>query len=204
MTDRADAARDLLERMVTEQPTRLPAKMRGAGYRAQDAEDLAQEALVRAVRSIAGVRGPVSEELLCSWVDRIAVNTMRSSRRSSSRRPAPVALDELHSDPPGDSDVAEQVASDEALRWLLIRLPRAQRDAFVGLALEGRSTKEVAQELGVREDTVRWRFRRARTRLAQLVEELDGSVASHPGACRCDVDRRVPPRSIPAPPVTFP
>jgi DNA-directed RNA polymerase specialized sigma24 family protein len=80
-----DERRALLERMVAEQPGRLARKMRAAGHEGLDAEDLAQETLVRAIRSLEGLRGPADEALLRGWVDRIAVNLSRKQPAEPSR-----------------------------------------------------------------------------------------------------------------------
>lgn len=163
----------LLEQMVTEQPGRLSRKMRAAGYDAVDADDLAQETLTRALRSIAQVRGPADEALLCGWVDRIATNLIRNHRRDAARRPTSAPLEPTDdADPADDRFDVDQVACRASLESLLSVLPDDQRHVFVACVLEERTTAEVATDLGVSADLVRWRLRRARERLRAQVEQI--------------------------------
>lgn len=159
--------RELLTRMVAEQPGRLARKMRAAGHHGADAEDLAQETLLRALRSLEGVRGPADEALMCGWVDRIATNLARSAHRTQARHPQ----DPLESAPePVDPDDADLIACRRSLEPLLSGLPESQRVVFVARVLEERSTAEVATELGIPADLVRWRLRTARTRLRDQLD----------------------------------
>ncbi len=192
-TDRPDAGipcrnpahREVLERMVTEQPERLVRKMRRAADASADAEDLAQEVLVRAVRSLAGLRGPADEALVCGWVDTIADNLVRNHHRARSRRPRVDAVDatdvaELgdaparpgHGDHADHADHADRIAADDALAALVARLPAGQREVFVARVVDERSTAEVARDLGIGEDLVRWRLLRARERLRLELDRL--------------------------------
>ena len=83
----AERRRELLEQMITQQPGRLARKMRAAGHTTAEAEDLAQETMVRALRALKDVRGPAEEALMCGWVDRIAANLLLNVRRSLARHP---------------------------------------------------------------------------------------------------------------------
>lgn len=169
-----DERRVLLERMLTEQPGRLARKMRAAGHEGDEAEDLAQETLVRALKAVEGLRGPAEEALVCGWVDRIATNLSRNVRRDRARRPSAGSLPE--GDTPPDlvqEDDADLIACRRSLEALLSGLPDEQRAVFVARVLEERSTTEVAAELGVSADLVRWRLRTARRRLRDRVESLD-------------------------------
>lgn len=165
--------RMLLERMITEQPGRLARKMRAAGHTGPDADDLAQETLVRALRSLEGVQGPASEALMCGWVDRIATNLSANTRRGLARRPHEDPLPETV-DAAGpalvDQDDADLIACRSSLEVLLAGLPDEQRAVFVARVLEERTTAQVAVDLQISEDLVRWRLRTARKRLRDQVD----------------------------------
>ena len=173
----ADERRALLARMVSEQPGRLARKMRAAGHPGADADDLAQETLTRALRSLADVRGPADEALLCGWVDRIATNLSSNTRRSLARHPHENPLPEAE-DPPGPGltvqDDADLIACRSTLEVLLAGLPDEQRVVFVARVLEERTSAQVAADLGIPEDSVRWRLRTARRRLREQID-----VAAH-------------------------
>lgn len=164
--------RVLLERMITEQPGRLARKMRAAGH-TSDAEDLAQETIVRALRSLDGVQGPASEALMCGWVDRIATNVSANVRRGLARRPHEDPLPESPDVPAPslvDPDDADLIACRNSLEVLLSGLPDQQRAVFVARVLEERTTAQVATDLNIPEDLVRWRLRTARKRLRAQVD----------------------------------
>lgn len=169
----AEDRRQLLERMVTEQPNRLPRKMRGAGYPSSEADDLAQETLLRAVRSLEGVRGPADESLMCGWDDRIATNLVHNHRRNASRRPAtdPIEATETRRSV-GDADLADGITCRATLQSLVAVLPAEQRAVFIARILQEHSTKQVALDLGIPEDLVRWRLRRARERLRTQIDTV--------------------------------
>lgn len=162
----------LLERMVAEQPHRLARKMRAAGHPSDDADDLAQETLLRALRSLDGLRGPTDEALMCGWVDRIAVNLSLNASRSLARAPRTTPLPDAHIDEALDPDEADLFACRRSLDPLLSILPPEQRTVFVALVLEERSTAEVAAELGIPTDLVRWRLRTARRKLRDHIDSL--------------------------------
>jgi RNA polymerase sigma-70 factor (ECF subfamily) len=165
--------RELLERMVIAQPGRLARKMRAAGHEGAEAEDLAQEALVRALTAIEGLRGPAEEALICGWVDRIATNLSRNVRRDLARRPrtGPWQDEDATSGPVSEDD-ADLIACRRSLEALLSGLPDEQRVVFIARVLEERTTVEVAAELGVSDDLVRWRLRTARRRLRDSLDAL--------------------------------
>lgn len=164
----AERRRELLEQMITQQPERLARKMRAAGHSTAEAEDLAQETLVRALRALEDVRGPAEEALMCGWVDRIAANLLLNVRRSLARGPRADSLpddEEALASELSAQDDADLVMCRTSLAVLLEGLPDEQRVVFVARVLEERTTAHVADELGISEDLVRWRLRTARSRL---------------------------------------
>ncbi|MBX6366875.1 MAG: RNA polymerase sigma factor [Rhodospirillales bacterium] len=162
-----------------------------------DAEEALQEAYIRAFSGIAGFKGEAS---LATWLTRIAINEalMRLRRR---RESAPIeeglALPDSRPSP-------EQNAARRELRALVERaldsLPATFRAVFVLRAVEQMSVEETAAALGVREETVKTRFFRARRLLREyLGEELAAALGdTFPFAGeRCDrlvaaVLRRLP------------
>lgn len=165
----AERRRELLEQMITQQPQRLARKMRAAGHTTADAEDLAQETLVRALRALEHVRGHAEEALMCGWVDRIASNLLLNVRRSLARGPRAVSLPDneelLVSEASTQDGDADLVMCRASLQVLLDGLPDEQRAVFVARVLEERTTAQVAEDLDISHDLVRWRLRTARSRL---------------------------------------
>ena len=130
-----------------------------------EAQDVAQEAMVRAWRFAASFdprRGSVM-----AWLLGITRNVALDSVRGRGRRPATVA------DVPASwvvdlTDIGEVVdRRDDAARVIdLVRdLPPAQRDALVSVTLLGLSTREVSERDAIPHGTVKTRVRLALRKL---------------------------------------
>lgn len=144
----------------------------------QDAEDVVQEALLRAFRFYAGFRGGDAKV----WLLAIVRNTFYTLR---SRTPGAGRLDEFdetlhggHGDERDDPQAALLRAADvAALRAALTRLPPEFREVLVLRELEECSYKEIAAVTQLKPGTVMSRLARARERLAR---ELDAEAGGEP------------------------
>jgi RNA polymerase sigma-70 factor (ECF subfamily) len=138
------------------------------------AEDMAQEAFVRAFRALGQWR---REAAFSTWLFALATNVYRAELR---RRRAPlVSLDDV-ADPAGSLDVAaEHEASDRraAVRRALHALPARYRDALVLFYFHEMDVERAAASLGVPEGTVKARLSRGREllrrKLAATLDERD-------------------------------
>ena len=143
-----------------------------------EAADATQEVFVRVMRSVLGFRG---ESSFGTWLHRVTVNVCLTALRRRSRARAtgmvaggtPFAMPgdetELVSASGSPSELAETadlVARSEAA---LASLPEDARAVVVLRDLEGLSTREVAELLGVSETVVKVRLHRAHARLRALV-----------------------------------
>jgi len=134
----------------------------------EDAEDLAQEAFVRAHRGLALYRG---ESSFSTWIYRIAVHLARDRFRRAGRRPGVELLvaDELS----GAGGPAEDLDGRELRRVIVDaigRLPERLRTALVLRALEGLDYEDVAAATGVTPDTARTHVMQARRALARWLK----------------------------------
>ena len=167
--------RDVLERMLTEQPRRLVNRMMPAVHDRDLAEDLSQETLTRALQSLATLRGPAEEALVCGWLEVIAANVVRSHGRSASRAPRTVAWEQVP-DPVDEHACSrpDRMVTDaetrRALAGLISDLPEGLADVFVRRVIDEQPTATVATAMGISEDLVRWRLRRARTLLRERID----------------------------------
>lgn len=148
---------------------------------AADAEDLSQDALIRALKALPGFRG---ESGLKTWAYRITVNTWKNRVRSEKRRGfwKTVSLglfsgeeaDEEAPFPAPDAplDRGLEAAEQEALvQGALMELDEDSRSIIVLREVQGQSYQELAQALGVPEGTVKSRLSRAREALkARLLQ----------------------------------
>src|SRR4051794_14032750 len=135
-----------------------------------EAEDVMQDAYVRAYEHLKDFAGRAR---FSTWLTRIAVHEALARSRRSKRFES---LDQHTEEPsmstnPGASP--EQQASDVEMRALLERavdaLPDEFRAVFVLRAVEGLSGAEVAECLGIAEETVKTRLFRARARLQEML-----------------------------------
>jgi RNA polymerase sigma factor (sigma-70 family) len=137
--------------------------LRMMGHR-HDAEDVAQESLVRALRGIAGFDG---SRPLRPWLLGIAANRCRTALGRRSRRPA---ASEAVGDPvdhrPGRDD-PDDLAGE--LERALARLRPEYRLVFLLYHEQTLSYDEIAQAIGRPVGTVKTWLHRAR---AELAEEL--------------------------------
>ena len=136
----------------------------GAGARA---EDLTQEAFVRAWQALPGYR---FESRFSTWLHRLAVNTALMELRSRRSRPQEDE-DEAVFDTLGDADSA---GHGTALRTDLERavstLPPRARAVLVLHDVEGWKHEEIANELGMAVGSSKAQLHRARGLLRQRLE----------------------------------
>lgn len=127
-----------------------------------DAEDLAQEAFIRAYQRLSSFRG---ESSFSSWLYRVAMNACLNWRKSVERR------NQLHEqwatrdEPGGDSAAQDDLMA--GLQQALLRLKPKHRAAIVLTVCEGMNHAEAARALGCSETTVSWRVHVARKQLKQ-------------------------------------
>lgn len=139
-----------------------------------DAEEVSQDALIRAYRALAGYEPQrIAELRLRPWLASIAVNLARNKRRRIVDRRPPASLGHLTdsgfdprdhgtADPPA---VATARESAEELALLLLELPAPQRSAVVLRHVDGLSIAEISVALGRPEGTVKAHVSRGLERL---------------------------------------
>ncbi|MBL8900836.1 MAG: sigma-70 family RNA polymerase sigma factor [Planctomycetes bacterium] len=133
----------------------------------QSAEDLLHETYLRA----AGAHAPRGD--LRSWLARILRNLVHSQRRGDRRRARREERCAPHeASEPAAVDLAGRRELLEQVTRAVLELEAGQRDAVLLCFFEGRRQDEAARELGLSDDALRYRLRRA---LAALRKRLDGT-----------------------------
>jgi RNA polymerase sigma-70 factor (ECF subfamily) len=141
-----------------------------------EAEDIAQEAFIRAFRGLAGFRG---KSRFSSWLHQIALNLCRDHLKKRARGGGPVPMSEetLEGSADGRERLADPMLASElsdTMRREIAQLPYLYREALVLRHLQGMDYREVSAITGVAADTVRVRAYRAREllrgRLAPAVD----------------------------------
>jgi len=146
---------------------------------AAEAEDVAQEAFLKAYRALASFRG---DSAFYTWLYRIAINTAKNALVSQRRRPVDFDLD--LQDPEQydrharlkESDTPEGVLLTEEIRAVveeaMEQLPEDLRTAIVLRELEGLSYEEIAEAMDCPVGTVRSRIFRAREAIDKKLKPL--------------------------------
>ena len=157
----------------------------------RDAEEVAQDALVRAYRAIAGYpRERIVDLRLRPWLASIAVNLARNRRRRHDDRQPPSQLEPMLDagwDPISDdqrsapASTADRRETQRELAAALLRLTPAVRAAIVLRHVDGLSVAEVAEALDRPEGTVKAQVHRGLRELrALLASTQEPDTASNP------------------------
>lgn len=162
----------------------------------RDAEEVAQDALVRAFRAIRGYPSErVASLRLRPWLASITVNLARNRRRRLDDRQPPGQLEpmlEAGFDPPSDAragpgPTADRHETRRELAGALLQLNPAVRAAIVLRHVDGLSVAETAEALGKPEGTIKAQVHRGLRELRGALEaqaEAQQASPSHVRAAR--------------------
>ena len=144
-----------------------------------EAEDIAQEAFIKAYRALPQFRG---DSAFYTWLYRIAINTAKNAVVSRDRSPVEYDLDrksEESYDMQGrmkDSETPEALVLTDEIRSIvnaaIDALPEDLRTAIVLRELDGLSYEEIAAAMDFPVGTVRSRIFRAREAIDQRLREV--------------------------------
>jgi len=141
---------------------------------AVEAEDIAQDAFVKAYLSLKDFRG---ESRFSTWVCRIALNRCKDVLRRRGRAPwtrprqeGEPQVAEVADDRETPVDSLERGEREAALHRALARLPVKYREAVVLRHIEGMEFHEIGRVLGIPAGTAKVRAFRAREMLRRLLE----------------------------------
>lgn len=183
---------DRFDRIVDEYQRRLYGfALRMTGNR-EDAEEIVQDAFVRAYRALLKMGPEQRAELrLQPWLYTITLNVTRNRLRS--KRPASVALDALadpdallreatHESPPQPEKIFQQNADMALVERALLQLPMHLRAAATLRFIEGRSHPEIAEILNQPIGTVKSHVHRAVRILRRILGPQIGKIVPTGGA----------------------
>lgn len=145
-----------------------------------EAEDVTQEAFIKAYRALAGFRG---DSAFYTWLYRIGVNTAKNWLVANGRRaPTSTELDNEDAENFGESDLLRDVDTPERLLMTkqigetvneaMAELPEELRTAISLREVDGLSYEEIAQVMDCPIGTVRSRIFRAREAIAVRLRPL--------------------------------
>jgi RNA polymerase sigma-70 factor, ECF subfamily len=143
-----------------------------------EAEDVAQEAFLKAYRALSSFRG---DSAFYTWLYRIAVNTAKNHLVSRGRRPPTTDLDMEDAQQVDDSSMLREMDSPEAnlekedLRKVIYQaieeLPEELKTAFSLREFSGLSYEDITEIMDCPVGTVRSRIFRAREAIDKRVKE---------------------------------
>jgi RNA polymerase sigma-70 factor (ECF subfamily) len=155
----------------------------------EDAEEVAQDVLLKVYRKIEAFRGDAA---LSSWIYRITFNTAMSRLRSARfNRHAEVQTPESHvegmehvkSEPADWTSLADEQVMRAQMRAKLIEalthLPEVYRVPVLLRDINGLSTEEASAILKVKPQTLKSRLHRGRLILRKHMGEFSGGLALH-------------------------
>lgn len=152
---------------------------RGVVRNDSEAEDIVQEAYVRAFAALATFRGDSS---LATWLSRIVINEALGRVRKRRRTVAMPASQEAQilQFPLNPSDDPERTMAQRQILRMVERatdnLPDVYRTVFIARVIEGLNIEETADLLGVRPETVKTRLHRARALVRKALDDEIGPV----------------------------
>jgi RNA polymerase sigma-70 factor, ECF subfamily len=150
-----------------------------------DAEDVAQEAFIKAYRALPRFRG---DSAFYTWLYRIAINTAKNAIAARDRSPIDFDLDLQNVEESSsmqarlaDPETPESLLQTEEIRATVNQaieaLPEDLRTAIVLRELEGLSYEDIAQAMDCPVGTVRSRIFRAREAIdGRLSEVFEGGL----------------------------
>jgi RNA polymerase sigma-70 factor (ECF subfamily) len=157
----------------------------------EDAEEVAQDVLLKVYRKIDAFRGDAA---LSSWIYRITFNTamsrLRTARaaRAADRQKADVSvIGEDFNRPPQEPADWSSLADDHVLRGemrkqligALTHLPTVYRVPVILRDIQGLSTEEASAVLKVKPQTLKSRLHRGRLILRERLADFAGGVMLH-------------------------
>jgi RNA polymerase sigma-70 factor (ECF subfamily) len=142
--------------------------------RREEAEEVAQDALLRAFRSLDGFRGEAS---LKTWLLAITWRQALSHRRSMAVRwrrfvAAGDALPDIAAAGASHDAALAEREYRQTLAGLVARLPQKYREALMLSATGDHTFEEMSAALGVPAGTLKWRVSEARRQLRQKLARL--------------------------------
>lgn len=153
-----------------------------------EAQDVAQEAFIKAYRALPAFRG---ESAFYTWLYRIAINTAKNHLVTLQRRPLPL---EIEGGEPGSPEISARLRDDASPEGQALQdelgltvartigtLPEELRDAIMLREIDGLSYEEIAQAMGCPVGTVRSRIFRAREAIDRAIAALDGVAGESRG-----------------------
>lgn len=154
--------------------------------RREEAEELANETLLKALASIEHFRGDADAY---TWLHRIATNLAYDLLRRQKRAAEVSMADDINEleaiAAPETQAPVEQWQMSQCVRNLLAGLPAEQREALIRADVHDETAAEIAQGTGVSTGNAKIRLHRARRAMKSALEKQCDLAVEADGVCRC-------------------
>jgi RNA polymerase sigma-70 factor (ECF subfamily) len=136
----------------------------------EDAEEVLQDAFVRAYRSLGRCNDP---ERFGAWLYGILVNRCRTTGARAARRARRFVHDPAALETAPLSGPDGRTEWDDMVRWALARLPPESREAFLLKHVEELEYEDMARLTGAGVSALKMRVKRAREQLQAMLREVE-------------------------------
>lgn len=135
------------------------------------AEEMAQEAFVRAWRGLAQWR---RESSFSTWLFALAANIFRNELKRVPTANLPIALDEIAepASPASQDETLQRKSRHDVIRRAVLALPMRYREPVLLFYFHEMDVSEAARSMGLPEGTVKARLSRARALLRRRFPQL--------------------------------
>ncbi len=133
-----------------------------------EAEDILQESFIKIFRNVAEIRNP---EAINGWLKKIVTNTALNYYRSKLSYQQITEYEEVSQSNDDYLQLLSHLSNDEIVR-LINQLPDGYRMVFNLYIIDGYDHAEIAQMLGISENTSRSQLYKARETLKKKLNEL--------------------------------
>jgi RNA polymerase sigma-70 factor (ECF subfamily) len=189
-TERDPSQPDVLRALVAQHRRFLDFVERRVGSRAA-AEDIVQDAFVRGIDRLGGLR---DDESAVAWFYRVLRNALTDHYRRTDARSR--AMDRMALDSawePEDPELHDVVCG--CLGALVDTLTPSYADAIRRVELGGESLEDLARDEGITRNNAAVRVHRARAALRRQLERSCGTCATH-GCLDCSCDTGAEPCAV--------
>jgi len=142
-----------------------------------DAEDIVQDAFLRAFKFFEGFRGGNSRSWLLSIVRNTAYTWLEKNRRHEVGTMSDEVIESIHDGAPNPEALLLQETGRQEIMEAISALPVEFREAIILRELEEMSYKEIADVMNVPLGTVMSRLARARRQLQDLLRHRQPGVS---------------------------
>tara|TARA_Y100000782_G_scaffold115250_1_gene156214 strand:+ start:1760 stop:2299 length:540 start_codon:yes stop_codon:yes gene_type:complete len=132
-----------------------------------EAHDMLQDGFVKIFQKLDTFNNKGS---LVAWMCRLMINNCLDHLRKTKYQRMHVEVEQAEKMDNVQDDVIAAISAKDILRYIS-EMPTGYRTVFNMFAIEGYSHKEIAEELGVTENTSKSQYRKARFYLMEVIEK---------------------------------